>query len=57
MSYYDPPELKYPRCPICGAEAETFYFDFNDNICGCDICITTQNAIEYKEEQDEAAYE
>ena len=57
MGYYDPPEQKYPTCPVCGCDAETFFFDFNGNICGCDACVSTRNAIEYKEEQDEAKYE
>ena len=57
MSYWDPPEQKYPECPICGCEAEEFYFDFNGNIVGCDVCISTQDAVEYETEKDEAARE
>ena len=57
MGYWDPPEPKYPECPVCGCEAEEFYLDFNGNICGCDVCISTRDAVEYMEEKDEAAME
>jgi len=53
MGYYDPPEVKYPVCPVCGCEAEEFYFDLFDKICGCDCCISTRDAVEYQAERDE----
>ena len=46
----DPPEYKYPECPICGGDAEEFYFDAFGEICGCDVCISIKNAIEYTED-------
>lgn len=31
---------RYPRCPVCGAEPEVFYFDA-DHVCrGCEECMT-----------------
>ena len=53
MGYYDPPEVSYPVCPICGWEAEEFYFDIADHICGCDRCISRRDAMEYMAERDE----
>ena len=57
MGYLDPPEINYPMCPICGNECDTLYFDMNDQICGCDCCISSQNAFEYEEDRREAAME
>lgn len=36
-----------PICPICGKEAETFYFDCDHEIFGCDQCVTSKDAWEY----------
>ena len=57
MGYLDPPEFNYPTCPVCGWEAEEFYFDINDNICGCDRCISRRDAMEYMAEKEEDARE
>ena len=57
MGYLDPPEFNYPTCPVCGWEAEEFYFDINDNICGCDQCISKRDAVEYMAEKEEDARE
>lgn len=43
--------LREPRCPICGDECETLYKDINNEVCGCDRCITTADA--WEEMQDE----
>ena len=53
----DPPEAKYPTCPLCNEEAEEFYFDIWGHIVGCDCCISTQDAVEYEEEKNEVAAE
>lgn len=53
----DPPESPLPVCPVCGEECEEYYFDNDGNICGCDVCITMKNAVEYEEEQRESARE
>lgn len=29
----------YPTCPICGAQAQTFYRDSLGQIFGCDECV------------------
>ena len=41
-----PPEPPLPRCPICGAETDTFYKDKNGDIVGCDECVSTCDAWE-----------
>ena len=53
MGYYDPPEMKWPICPVCGYECETFYFDNDDHICGCENCISIRDSVEYEAERDE----
>ena len=55
MGYYDPPEYIYPTYPVCGNEAEEFYFDNDNRICGCDQCITKLDASEYMAEKEEDA--
>ncbi len=35
-----------PRCPVCGRECETFYFDIEGVLTGCDECMTTADARE-----------
>lgn len=42
----DPPEPEMPRCPVCGAETDTFYRDKHHHIVGCDECICTVDAWE-----------
>lgn len=37
--YPDDKEPKYPRCPVCGEETDTFYLDANNEIVGCSECI------------------
>lgn len=46
---------KNPRCPICGAEADTFYYgktiwDDTRQVVGCDGCIKTKEWWEVEEE-------
>lgn len=41
-----PPEPPLPRCPICGAETDTFCKDKNGDIVGCDECVSTVDAWE-----------
>ena len=51
--WLEPPEYIYPTCPVCGNECETFYFNNENEICGCDQCVSTRDASEYKQEQYE----
>jgi hypothetical protein len=40
-------------CPECGREAETVYVsNVNDEIIGCDKCITEKDAYEVLDEED-----
>ena len=40
-----PPEPKpLPRCPICGAETDTFFKNYYDEVCGCDECVYPADA-------------
>lgn len=41
----------YPVCPVCGAEAQTFYRDSLGYIFGCDECIRAVDWSELAEEQ------
>ena len=45
------------RCPICKCEPYEFYFDVNNEICGCDACISSRSAAEYAAEQAELEYD
>ena len=41
----DPPEIIYPRCPICGEECETIYrLEKTAEIIGCENCISEHDA-------------
>lgn len=49
----EPPEpKKMPRCPVCMAETDTYYRDYWGNIVGCDECIESIDAWDYREEHD-----
>jgi hypothetical protein len=41
-------EPDYPCCPICGQKCETIY-KIDNEIVGCDQCMTTRNAWEVTE--------
>lgn len=49
-SYYEPPEPKMPRCPVCGAETDTFKRDYYGDIVGCDECVKDIDAWDYVED-------
>lgn len=57
MGYYDPPEFNWPICPVCGNECETYYFDNDNHICGCENCVTSSSSVEYEEERLESLKE
>lgn len=39
--YPDGKEPEFPRCPVCGGEADTFYYSKKHReIIGCDSCVT-----------------
>lgn len=44
LTGYPHGEPNYPHCPVCGRECDEIYFDDNDEICGCDECISTKSA-------------
>lgn len=46
-------ELPAPICPICGKEAEEYFFDCDYEIFGCDKCVTSKDAWEYTQEHKE----
>ena len=35
-----------PICPVCGEECDTVYLDIDDEVIGCDQCITLEDAYE-----------
>ncbi len=39
-------EPKYPHCPICGEETDTFYKDIHGDIVGCEECLHRVDAWE-----------
>lgn len=45
---FPPDDPDYPCCPICGQECETIY-KIDNEIVGCDQCMTTRNAWEVTE--------
>ena len=40
-------------CPVCKEEAEEIFLDINNEVCGCDKCISSRDAFEWKSEQDD----
>ena len=42
------------HCPICGEECDTLFFDRNDDVFGCERCISRRDAYDWAEEQKEA---
>lgn len=46
----DGKDPSWPVCPVCGAEADTFYQDKSRAIVGCSECVRTLDAWEYKED-------
>ena len=42
--YADEPEA--PICPVCGGEADTFYYDKFYDVVGCDRCVNVKDAWE-----------
>ena len=45
----DPPEPPEPRCPVCGQFCGTIYKDINNQIIGCDECVSDHDAFEIPE--------
>lgn len=51
--WLDPPaQDEDPICPVCGESCAEYFFDANNEICGCENCISRRDAWEYKGEQD-----
>lgn len=46
----EPPEPRYPHCPICNAEADTFFENKDGYVVGCNSCITPIDAWDYEED-------
>lgn len=40
----EPKDEPLPRCPVCGAETDTFYKNEDGGIVGCDECIRAVDA-------------
>lgn len=47
--YRDGKDPTYPVCPICDQTCETIYTSADNEIVGCDQCMTTRNAWEVTE--------
>lgn len=45
----------YPTCPICGAQAQTFYRDSLGQIFGCDECVKAVDWSDLAQERGEYA--
>lgn len=44
--YPDGKEPEEPKCPHCGAEAETFYVNKLSDVVGCNCCLYTKEYYE-----------
>lgn len=45
----EPPESEEnPRCPCCGEECETLYRDRMGAVFGCEKCVETLDALDYR---------
>ncbi len=42
-----------PICPVCGKECDTVYLDKDDEVVGCDRCISMTDAYDYLYEEEE----
>lgn len=42
-----------PSCPICMRYCSEYFFDANNEICGCENCISRRDAWEYKAEEEQ----
>jgi hypothetical protein len=47
--YPDGPR-KWPICPVCGEECDTYYMDRHGEILGCEACIDIVDAWEAEKE-------
>lgn len=47
--YPDGKEPNLPICPICGEECEDVYYNIDNEIVGCDQCLTRKDASECNE--------
>ena len=46
----DPPDVIYPRCPVCGDECEKVYrLEKTAEIIGCDNCVLEYDAYDIPE--------
>lgn len=45
--YLHEPRTVTPRCPICGAEADTIYLDKYGDVAGCELCIKCVDAYDF----------
>lgn len=54
ISYPDGKEPKYPICPICGAETDTFYRNRDLDIIGCGECVSTVDAWDHYDFEENA---
>ena len=54
MSDYwrEPIQKATPVCPVCGEECEEIFFDKNNEVCGCENCVTSRDAYEWAEEEE-----
>ncbi len=43
------PEYIWPHCPVCGEACELVYRNNDDEVLGCDFCVTTMDAWEEEE--------
>ena len=41
-----------PICPVCGEECDTVNLDIDDEVVGCDLCITFEDAYDYLYEEE-----
>ena len=58
-TYGMPPYDPEPKCPICYSECETLFRQYNGttrtkgDVLGCEHCVTTENAWDYRAEHEE----
>lgn len=44
------PEVDPVHCPICGAETEIIYVDQMGDVVGCEWCIASKDAYDWRDE-------
>lgn len=52
MELYGPPEVRLPRCPICGYEEPEHFFVIDGDVVGCTECVEQVDPYDWEEKHE-----